>query len=82
MMQSIQVGQLKTDFSAILQEIQENGEQYIIEYGKKHKKVAMIIPYDKRLEESAQRNFGLLEEKGSFYMKKDFSMTDEELLGL
>ena len=81
-MESIQVGQLKTDFSTILQNIQENGKQYIIEYGKKHKKVAMIIPYDKRLEESAERTFGLLEEKGSFYMKNDFEMTDEELLGL
>ena len=42
----------------------------------------MLIPYDKRLEENAKRTFGLLEEKGSFSMKKDFSMTDEELLGL
>lgn len=81
-MQSIQVGQLKTNFSTILQSIQENGKTYIIEYGKKHKKVAMIIPYDKRLEENAERTFGLLEEKGSFYMNKNFAMTDEELLGL
>ena len=81
-MESIQVGQFKTDFSTILQNIQEHGKQYIIEYGKKHKKVAMLIPYDKRLEENAKRTFGLLEEKGSFSMKKDFSMTDEELLGL
>jgi len=81
-MESIQVGQFKTDFSTILQNIQNSGESYVIEYGKKHKKVAMIIPYDKRLEESAERTFGLLEEKGSFYMKDNFSMTDEELLGL
>lgn len=81
-MESIQVGQLKTDFSTILQNIQEHGEQYIIEYGKKHKKVAMIIPYDKRLEKNAERNFGLLVEKGSFTLKNNFSMTDEELLGL
>lgn len=81
-MKAIQVGQLKTDFSEILQNIQNSGESYIIEYGKKHKKVAMIIPYDKRLEESSERTFGLLEEKGSFIMKEDFSMSDEELLGL
>ena len=81
-MESIQVGQFKTDFSTILQNIQNSGESYVIEYGKKHKKVAMIIPYDKRLEDSAERTFGLLEEKGSFYMKEDFAMTDEELLGL
>jgi len=81
-MKAIQVGQLKTDFSKILQNIQKSGEKYIIEYGKKHKKVAMIIPYDKRLEESSERTFGLLEGKGSFAIKEDFSMSDEELLGL
>ena len=81
-MKAIQVGQLKADFSKILQNIQKSGEKYIIEYGKKHKKVAMIIPYDKRLEESSERTFGLLEGKGSFAIKEDFSMSDEELLGL
>jgi len=81
-MESIPVGQFKTNFSTILQNIQNSGESYVIEYGKKRKKVAMIIPYDKYLEESAERTFGLLEEKGSFYMKEDFAMTDEELLGL
>ena len=81
-MKAIQVGQLKADFSKILQNIQKSGEKYIIEYGKKHKKVAMIIPYDKRLEESSERTFGLLEGKGSFVIKEDFSMSDEELLGL
>ena len=81
-MKAIQVGQLKADFSKILQNIQKSGEKYIIEYGKKHKKVAMIIPYDKRLEESSERTFGLLEGKGSFAIKENFSMSDEELLGL
>ncbi|CAA6812648.1 MAG: Prevent-host-death family protein [uncultured Sulfurovum sp.] len=81
-MESIQVGQLKTDFSTILQNIQNSGQKYIIEYGKKHKKVAMIIPYDKCLEETTERTFGLLENKGSFTIQNHFSMTDEELLGL
>ena len=81
-MEYIQVGQLKTDFSTILQNIQNSGKKYVIEYGKKHKKIAMIIPYDKRLEESSKRVFGLLEDSGSFQIKDDFSMSDEELLGL
>jgi len=42
----------------------------------------MIIPYDKRLEESEERRFGLLEDSGSFQIKENFSMSDEELLGL
>jgi len=81
-MESIQVGEFKTNFSSIIQEIQDSGKKYIIEYGKKHKKVAMIIPYDKHLEEKHVRKFGLLEDRGSFHMRDDYSMSDEELLGL
>lgn len=81
-MDSIGVGELKSDFSNILHKIQNSGKKYIIEYGKKHKKIAMIIPYDKRLEEQENRSFGLLQGKGSFVMHDDFSMSDEELLGL
>jgi len=81
-MDSIGVGELKSDFSNILHEIQERGKKYIIEYGKRHKKVAMIIPYDKRLEEQENRTFGLLQGIGSFKLHDDFVMSDEELLGL
>ena len=42
-MEYISVGDLKSDFSNLLNEIQDSGKKYIIEYGKKHKKVAMII---------------------------------------
>ena len=34
-MQTLQVGQIKSDFSNILKQVQENGEKFIIEYGKK-----------------------------------------------
>ncbi len=81
-MDSIGVGELKSDFSNILREIQESGKKYIIEYGKRHKKVAMIIPYDKKLEEQENRTFGLLQGIGSFKLHDDFVMSDEELLGL
>jgi len=32
--------------------------------------------------EDTERTFGLLKDEGSFEIKKDFSMTDEELIGL
>lgn len=69
-MQTIQVGQFKSDFSSILDKVQKEGETYIIEYGKKHKKVAMLVPY---YEEKKQRVFGLHEGKG----KIDDSFDDE-----
>jgi len=79
---SIQVGKFKAELSSILQRIQENGEEFVIEYGKKHQKVAILIPYDRAYEQHEPRKFGLLQTKGSFKINEDFSMSDEELLGL
>ncbi len=81
-MQSIQVANLKSDFSSILREVQEKGEKYVIEYGKNHKKIAMLIPYDDSLQKGESRSFGILKGKGDFAMRGDFAMSDEELLGL
>lgn len=55
-MQTIQVGQFKAEFSSVLDKVQNFGEKYIIEYGKKHKKVAMLVPYE---EEKKSREFGM-----------------------
>jgi len=60
-MEYISVGELKSDFSNIIHEVQDSGKRYVIEYGKKHKKVAMIIPYDESLEDKKERVFGLLD---------------------
>ncbi|MDC9728179.1 MAG: hypothetical protein PSN04_02480 [Methyloprofundus sp.] len=76
-MQSIQVGQLKRDFSAILKLVHDNDETFIIEYGKKHHKVAMIVPY---VEKQEKRTFGLYKHKGSFQFTEDSAMTEEALL--
>ena len=80
-MQSIQIAQLKSNFSDILKTIKNDGEKYIVEYGKKHEKVAMIIPYDKALEIEEKREFGVCKNKGSFIIKDDFELSDEEFLG-
>ncbi len=56
-MKAIQIGQLKSAFSSILKEVKNNGETYIIEYGKKHQKIAMIVPYK---EKKKKRIFGQL----------------------
>jgi antitoxin (DNA-binding transcriptional repressor) of toxin-antitoxin stability system len=79
-MKSVQVGHFKAEFSDILQQVKE-GEQFIIEYGKNHEKVAMLIPYRKELEQPKPRQFGLLKKRGSFSIGKDFEITDDEFLG-
>ena len=80
-MESIQVGHLKTNFSSILHQVQENGEMYIIEYGRNHKKVAMLIPYKESLEHKKSRIFGVMKNRASYSMGKGFDMTDDEILG-
>lgn len=79
-MQSIQVGELKKDFSNILKLVQNNGEVFIIEYGKKHKKVAMLVPYEEK--KLTKRVFSPYKNKGSFKINTDFEISEEELLGL
>ena len=81
-MQSIQVAELKSHFSEILKSIKNNGEKYIVEYGKQHEKVALLIPYDARLDIEEERTFGIGKELGSFEITPGFAMTDEEFLGL
>ena len=81
-MQSIQIGKLKSEFSSVLQKVEQDGEAFVIEFGKKHKKVAMIIPYSEAYENKKTREFGLMEGKASYQLNDDFEMTDDELLGL
>ena len=80
-MESIQVGHLKAEFSTILHRVQERGDIFIIEYGRHHKKVAMLIPYQESLAIEKPRVFGVMKERASFTMTEDFDMTDDELLG-
>ncbi|SMN15294.1 prevent-host-death protein [uncultured Candidatus Thioglobus sp.] len=72
-MQTVQVGQFKTNFSDILKRV-SSGEEFIIEYGKRHTKVAKIVPYK---EEPKQRVFGQL--KGKLDIPTDFNNNFQEV---
>jgi antitoxin (DNA-binding transcriptional repressor) of toxin-antitoxin stability system len=78
-MKTLTVGKLKANFSKILDLI-KNGEEVTIEFGKKHEKVAVIIPYKNY--KTKVRKVGILKGKASFKIKNDFKMSDEELLSL
>ena len=78
-MQTIQVGKLKNDFSNILKSVQLNGETFIIEYGKKHQKVAMLVPYEEK--PLQKRTFSPYKNKGSFKIHYNFEINEEEFLG-
>ena len=79
-MKSVQVGIFKAEFSEILQQVKDQGETFVIEYGKSHKKVAMLIPYQESLVEQP-RVFGIMKNSASFKLADDFEITDSELLG-
>ena len=79
-MQTVQVGIFKAEFSEILQKVQERGESFVIAYGKNHKKVAMLIPYQESLDLQKPRTFGCMKNRGSFVLHDDFTMTDDEFL--
>ena len=77
-MESISVGELKARFSEVLERVRK-GEEIIISFGKKHKKVAVLLPYDQYIPKH-DRKLGLLRNRGSFVIHEDFKMTDEEIL--
>ncbi len=73
-MRSIQVGQFKAELSSILEEVQKFGETFVIEYGKKHKKVALLVPYE---EKRKVRTFGQLQ--GKIKIPDDFDEEKSEI---
>lgn len=77
-METLKVGELKSKFSHILQRVQA-GEEIIISFGKKGKKIAVLVPYDKYISDSP-RPLGLLKGKAKCKIGDDFYITDEELL--
>ncbi len=78
-MKSLPVGDLKTHFSEVIDEVR-SGEEIVITYGKKKENVAVIVPYNEYKKRNAIK-LGLLQDK-TFKMNSDFEMTEEELLNL
>ena len=77
-MQSISVGELKARFSDVLERVRK-GEEIIISFGKKRKRVAVLLPYDRYIPKQ-ERKLGLLKDRGFCAIHDDFKMTDEEVL--
>ena len=78
-MKTLPVGELKTNFSEILDNI-KSGEEVIITYGKKRESIAVIIPYEKYKKKNRIK-MGLLKER-KMKINNNFKMTEEELLNV
>ncbi len=79
-MKTLTVGILKSRFSDVIHDIKD-GEEYTIEYGKKHEKVAVILPYSKYKKNNGLK-LGLLKNKGSISLSKNFKIDEDEFLGM
>jgi len=79
-MKTLPVGELKAQFSEVLEKV-KSGESFGILYGKKKKLIAMIVPY-KDYSEKQERKIGLLEGKVNIQFSDDFKISEEELLKL
>jgi antitoxin (DNA-binding transcriptional repressor) of toxin-antitoxin stability system len=78
-MKAMSVGELKTHFSEILEEV-KHGHKVGILYGRAKKPVAMIVPYQEELK--SERKIGILDGKATITFREDFEMTTEELFNL
>jgi len=78
-MKAMAVGELKTHFSEILNEVR-HGHKVGILYGRTKEPVAMIVPYNEG--KKAERKIGILDGKAVIKFRDDFEMTTEEICAL
>ncbi len=78
-MKIMTVGDLKSHFSEVIQEVKA-GEEIAVAFGRKKDIVAYLIPKSARKAE--KRQLGLLQGKGKVTYASDFKMTEEEFLGI
>jgi len=79
-MKMLPVGELKAQFSEVLEKV-KMGESFGILYGKKKKPVAMIVPFNDQ-ERKSERKIGILDGKVKSKFADNFKITEEEFLGL
>jgi prevent-host-death family protein len=77
-MKTLPVGELKAQFSEVLEKVRQ-GESYGILYGKKKKPVAMIVPYKENLSRKT-RKIGLYNKKITIKIAEDFEISEQDLL--
>jgi hypothetical protein len=77
-MTTLTVGVLKSRFSEVLGQI-EHGKEFAVSYGRKKKKVAVIIPF-KKYQKTGRRRLGLLDGKLAYRFSADYKISDGELL--
>lgn len=76
-MKTLAVGEFKSHFSKVLDDV-KHGEEFVVCYGRKKEKVAVLIPYAKYAKKPVR--LGVMEGIATYRIKDGFEMTDEEFL--
>jgi len=79
-MKTMSVGELESHFAEVIEAV-KNGEQILISYRKKRKKIAVIVPFSQYVQENGVK-LGLLKNTAKCDFADDFEMTAEELAGV
>ncbi len=77
-MKTMTVGEFKARFSEALEAVRD-GETIVVSYGRNRRKVAAMVPYSE-LTKPKKRPLGLLKSKARISFRRDFVVTDEQLL--
>ncbi len=77
-MKTLTVGELKARFSEVLAQVKA-GKEIIVSVGRKREKVAVLVPYS-QYRSKPERKLGLLKGRGQCVIRKDFKLSDEEML--
>ena len=78
-MKTLPVGEIKAQFSEVLEKVKQ-GEKFGILYGKKKIPIGMIVPYEPD-KLTRERTIGIMDGKATIVFSEDFSMTEEEFIG-
>jgi hypothetical protein len=79
MMKKMTVGEFKTHFSDVIEQV-KSGEKIAVTFGKKKEIVGYFLP--EIPESRVKRKLGLLEGRATVVFSPDFKITEDEFLGL
>ncbi|HOE08376.1 MAG TPA: type II toxin-antitoxin system Phd/YefM family antitoxin [Treponemataceae bacterium] len=79
-MKTLPVAEIRTNFSALLKEV-ESGSEIGITFGRKKETIAVIIPIDEYKKIKA-RKLGTLEGKVKVEFSDNWAITEEEFINL
>jgi antitoxin (DNA-binding transcriptional repressor) of toxin-antitoxin stability system len=77
-MNTVTATEFKHQFSSVIKQVRQ-GKQFILQCGRNHENVAVILPFAK-CDNIPVRKFGILGNRGPLVIADDFYMSEEEFL--